>query len=65
MFSFVTVIPRRAPGYWLGSNGMENGDRLDARIGFSAGSLYSTTDDLFRWEEGLFGGRVLLRPCEK
>jgi hypothetical protein len=44
---------------------MENGDRLDARIGFSAGSLYSTTDDLFRWEEGLFGGRVLLRPCEK
>jgi len=59
LFSFVTIIPRRASGYWPGSNGMENGDRPDARIGFSAGSLYSTTEDLLRWEEGLFGGKVL------
>jgi len=59
LFSFVTVIPQRASGYWPGSNGMENADRPDARIGFSAGSLYSTTEDLLRWEEGLFGGRLL------
>lgn len=59
MFSFVTVIPRRASGYWPGSNGIENADRPDARVGFSSGSLYSTTEDLLRWEEGLFGGRVL------
>ncbi len=60
MFSFVTVIPRRASGYWPGSNGIENADRsFDTRIGFSAGSLYSSTEDLLRWEEGLFGGRLL------
>jgi CubicO group peptidase (beta-lactamase class C family) len=60
MFSFVTVIPRRASGYWPGSNGIENADRsFDTRIGFSAGSLYSTTEDLLRWEEGLFGGKLL------
>ena len=59
MFSFVTVIPRRASGYWPGSNGLENGDRPDTRIGFSSGSLYSTTEDLLRWEEGLFGGKLL------
>jgi CubicO group peptidase (beta-lactamase class C family) len=60
MFSFVTVIPRRASGYWPGSNGIENADRsFDTRIGFSSGSLYSSTEDLLRWEEGLFGGRVL------
>src|SRR4029077_16473037 len=60
MLSFVTVIPRRASGYWPGSNGVENADRsFDTRIGFSAGSLYSSTEDLLRWEEGLFGGRVL------
>ena len=57
--SFVTIIPRRASGYWPGSNGIENADRPDARIGFSAGSLYSTTEDLLRWEEGLFGGKIL------
>lgn len=60
MFSFVTVIPRRASGYCPGSNGIENADRsFDTRIGFSAGSLYSSTEDLFRWEEGLFGGKLL------
>jgi len=56
---FVTIIPRRASGYWPGSNGIENADRPDTRIGFSSGSLYSTTEDLLRWEQGLFGGRLL------
>jgi CubicO group peptidase (beta-lactamase class C family) len=59
LMSFVTIIPRRATGYWPGSNGIENAERPDARIGFSAGSLYSTTEDLLRWEEGLFGGKLL------
>jgi CubicO group peptidase (beta-lactamase class C family) len=60
MFSFVTVVPRRATGYWPGGNGLENGDRsFDTRIGFSSGSLYSTTEDLLRWEAGLFGGKLL------
>lgn len=60
MMSFVTVIPRRASGYWPGNNGIENADRsFDTRIGFSSGSLYSSTEDLFRWNEGLFGGKLL------
>jgi CubicO group peptidase (beta-lactamase class C family) len=59
LMSFVTIIPRRASGYWPGSNGIENADRPGARIGFSSGSLYSTTEDLLRWEEGLFGGKLL------
>src|SRR6266550_4562204 len=32
---------------------------LDMSIPFSAGALYSTTEDLLRWEQGLFGGKVL------
>jgi CubicO group peptidase (beta-lactamase class C family) len=59
LMSFVTIIPRRASGYWPGSNGIENADRPDARIGFSSGSLYSSTEDLLRWNEGLFGGKLL------
>lgn len=59
LLSFVTVIPHRASGYWPGANGIENAERFDPRIGFSAGSLYSTTADLLRWEEGLFGGKLL------
>jgi len=60
LMSFVSILPRRASGYWPGSNGIENADRtFDPRIGFSSGSLYSSTEDLLRWEEGLFGGRLL------
>lgn len=62
LMSFVTIIPRRASGYWPGSNGIENADRPDARMGFSSGSLYSSTEDLLRWNEGLFGGK-LLKPA--
>src|SRR5439155_22733800 len=28
-------------------------------IPHAAGALYSTTEDLLRWEQGLFGGKVL------
>jgi len=59
LLSSVTIIPRRASGYWPGSDGVENAERWDPRIGFSSGSLYSTTEDLLRWEEGLFGGKLL------
>lgn len=47
--SNVSVIPRRATGYWPGAFGIENAERPN----------YSTTEDLLRWEEGLFGGRLL------
>jgi len=59
MTSNVDIIPHRATGYWPGDNGIENAERPDPRIGFAAGSLYSTTEDLLRWEEGLFGGKLL------
>ena len=59
MFSYVRVIRRRASGYWPGRDGIENAERPDFRLGFSAGSLYSTTEDLLRWEEGLLGGKLL------
>ena len=59
MTSNVDIIPHRATGYWPGDNWIENAERPDPRIGFAAGSLYSTTEDLLRWEEGLFGGKLL------
>jgi CubicO group peptidase (beta-lactamase class C family) len=57
--SNVAVIPRRASGYWPGAYGIENAEHLNLANAFSAGGLYSTTEDLLRWEEGLFGGKLL------
>ena len=57
--SNVAVIPRRASGYRPRLSGPENAERPNLALGFSAGSIYSTTQDLLRWENGLFGGKVL------
>lgn len=53
------VIARRAAGYSRSPNGPVNAGYVDMTIPFSAGALYSTTEDLLRWEQGLFGGKVL------
>jgi CubicO group peptidase (beta-lactamase class C family) len=53
------IIPGRASGYSPGPGGLVNAGYVDMSIPFSAGALYSTTEDLVRWEQGLFGGRLL------
>ena len=53
------VIPRRAAGYTPGKEGLANAGFVHMSIPFSAGSLYSTTGDLLKWEQGLFGGKLL------
>lgn len=53
------IIVHRAAGYAPGKNGPANAGFVDMSIPFSAGALYSTTEDLLRWEQGLFGGKVL------
>lgn len=53
------LIEHRASGYSRGKDGPENAGFINMSIPLSAGSLYSTTEDLLRWEEGLFGGKVL------
>ena len=53
------IMPRRAAGYSPGPAGLINADYVDMTIPFSAGALYSTTEDLLRWEQGLFGGKLL------
>jgi len=57
--SNAAIIPRRASGYVRSRNGPLNAGFIHMSIPFSAGALYSTTEDLLRWEQGLFGGKVL------
>jgi len=53
------IIMHRASGYSNGKEGIENAGFIHMTIPFAAGSLYSTVEDLARWEQGLFGGKVL------
>jgi len=56
------IIPRRASGYTPGPGGMENAGFIHMTVPQGAGALYSTTGDLLKWAQGLFGGKVLKMP---
>jgi CubicO group peptidase (beta-lactamase class C family) len=54
------LIPRRAAGYSARQGGPPvNAAFLHMSIPHGAGALYSTTEDLHRWNQALFGGKVL------
>jgi CubicO group peptidase (beta-lactamase class C family) len=53
------VLPERAEGYQPGAKGIVPVRSLSMSVGWATGSMYSTTRDLLRWEQGLFGGKVL------
>jgi CubicO group peptidase (beta-lactamase class C family) len=53
------VLPKRAEGYRPGSHGLELARSESMTIPWSAGAIYSTTGDLLKWEQGLFGGKIL------
>jgi CubicO group peptidase (beta-lactamase class C family) len=55
------VVDDLASGYRLQAGKIVHSEFVDMRIPFAAGDVYSTAGDLARWEEGLYGGK-LLRP---
>jgi CubicO group peptidase (beta-lactamase class C family) len=57
--STTQVIANRASGYTSGPNGPVNAGYVDMSVPHGAGALYSTTGDLLRWNQGLFGGELL------
>jgi CubicO group peptidase (beta-lactamase class C family) len=57
--SNAAILPQRAQGYRRSPHGIEHDGYISMTIPFSAGALYSTTGDLLKWEQALFGGKVL------
>jgi CubicO group peptidase (beta-lactamase class C family) len=53
------IISMRAAGYSPESGGLVNAEYVHMSNPYSAGGLYSTTEDLLRWEQSLFGGKLL------
>jgi CubicO group peptidase (beta-lactamase class C family) len=57
--SNTAIIPRRAAGYTPSPTGRVNAGFVHMSIPYAAGALYSTSEDLLRWEQGLFGGKLI------
>jgi CubicO group peptidase (beta-lactamase class C family) len=54
-----TILDKRATGYTRTPAGYENAPYLDMSIPYAAGSLYSTVEDLYLWDQALYGDRIL------
>jgi len=52
-------LPHEALGYSLGKNGFEPPFYIEPSHSGGDGALYSTVEDLYRWNEGIFNGRAL------
>jgi CubicO group peptidase (beta-lactamase class C family) len=49
-----TIIPNRATGYARTFDGYTNSPYLDMSLPYAAGSLYSTVEDLYIWDQALY-----------
>src|SRR5438094_8859993 len=54
-----TIIGKRATGYTKTPQGYETAPFLDMSIPYAAGSLYSTVEDLYLWDQALYGEKIL------
>lgn len=53
------IIEKRARGYEKTPDGFRNAAYLDMSLPYAAGSMYSTVEDLHKWDQALYGNKVL------
>jgi len=54
-----TILAHRAAGYERSSGGFQNARYYDMSIPFAAGAMYSTVEDLLRWDQALYTEQLL------
>ena len=54
-----TIMPNRAAGYEQSLEGYANAPYMDMSLPYAAGSLYSTVEDLYLWDQALYTDRLL------
>ncbi len=59
-----TIIPGRAAGYSTTFDGYDNAPYLDMSLPYSAGSLYSSVEDLYLWDQALYTEKLLSKKMK-
>ena len=58
------LIPKRASGYVKTATGYTNAAYLDMSIPYAAGSMYSTVEDLYLWDQALYTDKLLTQASK-
>jgi CubicO group peptidase (beta-lactamase class C family) len=58
-----TILEHRAAGYRLVGGRLENAEYIDMVGPYSAGALYSTAEDLYKWDQALYTDLILPRSA--
>ncbi|SEP17778.1 CubicO group peptidase, beta-lactamase class C family [Flavobacterium sp. CF108] len=53
------ILKNRAAGYEKQGKNYVNSSFIDMSIPYAAGSLYSTVEDLYLWDQALYGNKIL------
>lgn len=56
---FGEILPKRATGYEQDLGGVVNAPYLDMSLPYAAGSLYSTVEDLYQWDQALYTDKLI------
>lgn len=59
------IIKNRASGYQRSGDEYTNAPYLDMSIPYAAGSLYSTVEDLYLWDQALYSDKILSEESKK
>lgn len=62
-----TILPKRAKGYVMSETGVVNAFDENYRIGtqFAVGSIYSTVEDIYKFDRALYGNSILNEASKK
>lgn len=60
-----TLLQKRASGYEKRPAGYVNAPYLDMSLPYAAGSIYSTVEDLFKWDQSLYEDKILSADSKK
>ena len=56
---YADILPKRATGYQEDLSGVVNAPYLDMSLPYAAGSLYSTVEDLYKWDQALYTDKLV------
>lgn len=60
-----TILERRAAAYEKSPGGYVNAAYLDMSLPYAAGSLYSTVEDLYKWDQVLYTDKLISNQSKK